>query len=296
MEGIKEELLYVDSDEKETEEVVEEFDESTVLEEYEYDFPYQIRKRGRDYYEDGKVLRCIKADKHYKARVKGSRTEPYNVIVDAEDPYYIDYSCDCPYESPCKHIYATLIAISEKNYEIVELKDIIKEEKYNFMDIIKQIPGEELKTYLLSEEGKNKVIIETTCFEKAFRKYLPKQSFEYYYNNLYNEIKQNYDYDKKTKSYFAIINEYIKSYEYAESFKIIRSIIDAYKDSGILNYDDYTVEVLSKLGMYLRVIYRKSSFELKLEIDDFRKNLEENNYYDNVYLEDVIVTIKISGF
>ena len=42
--------------------------------------------------------------------------------------------------------------------------------------------------------------------------------------------------------------------------------------------------------MYLRILYRKANDELKKEVEKWIKTLVDNNYYDNYYLEDIIIT------
>ena len=91
--------------------------ETDIIKDNKYVFNDTIIKRGKDYYENGMVLSVIKSNNKYVAKVAGSTNVSYtvNVEYDEEDDYY-DYDCTCPCEYPCKHIYAVLIAIKNKNY------------------------------------------------------------------------------------------------------------------------------------------------------------------------------------
>ena len=54
---------------------------------------------------------------------------------------------------------------------------------------------------------------------------------------------------------------------------------------------DYIIDALPKIGMFLRVTYRKSDDKVKEDINNWIQELEKENYYDNFYLEDVIFSI-----
>ena len=47
--------------------------------------------------------------------------------------------------------------------------------------------------------------------------------------------------------------------------------------------------------MYLRVTYRKCNQNLKGIIKEWIKKLESNNFYNNFYLEDIILQINIEN-
>lgn len=163
----------------------------------EEDFSYQIRERGKNYYKDGNVIMCGKCNNSYYGKVSGSGNEPYNVKVEIEDGE-VYYDCDCPYEYPCKHEYALLMAISNQEYQIIDLKPEISEERDNLQKLIEKIPAEEIKEYLLSPKGLDYVCFEMNSFEEYFRKYYPNQS---YYYNLYNSLKLNNNYIYLTSDY-----------------------------------------------------------------------------------------------
>lgn len=265
--------------------------EEDFLMEVEDEFEYQIKERGKKYYNSGNVLKVVKNGSHYYAKVKGTSITPYNVNI-TNDENGIDYECDCPYDFPCKHEYAVLIAISNGEYEQIELKPEIREKKASLQSMIEIIPADEIKNYLLSPKGLDYVCFEMESFEDYFRKYLPKQKYDFYYNNLYNELVLNNDGNFYIKDYLSRVKQYIDNNDFPEGYKIIKSIIEAYNDSNKLNIDDTIVDSLPKIGMFLRVIYRKCDLMTKDNINKWIENLERNNYYNNYYLEDIIVSLE----
>ncbi len=265
------------------------YDEDDILEMCKDDFSYQIKERGKVYYEEGRIEGLYKSGDKYFAQINGNGFEPYNVTINFnyED---VEYSCDCPYEFPCKHEYAVLIAISNKEYQEVELKAKIKEKVETIQAIIEKIPAEELKEYFLSKCGLDNAVVNIPSFYSYFRKYLPNQSYEYYYNNLYNSIMIDEDYEFLSNKYLTIINQYLIGQNYQESFKIIKAIINAYHDSNILNFSDKIIDDLLKMGMYLRIIVRKSDDLTISDINNWKEELSSNNYYNNIYLEDMVLS------
>ena len=55
---------------------------------------------------------------------------------------------------------------------------------------------------------------------------------------------------------------------------------------------DILVDYFATIGMYLRIIYRKGDEDAKDLLLAWIGILEKNNYYDNVYLEDAVLSIK----
>ena len=200
-------------------------EEEDLLDEVDDDFGYQIKERGIDYYNSGNIILCCKSNNKYYAKVRGTNDKPYIVNVEITDDG-VDYNCTCPCEYPCKHEYAVIMAITNQEYSTVDLKPEMKEKKDTLQNVLKQIPAEEIKEYLLSPKGSDYVCFEMGAFEEYFRKYYPNQSYEYYYNNLYNSLAMDGDYDEIVDSYVNKIKQYISNQEFDESFKIIIAIIN----------------------------------------------------------------------
>lgn len=255
------------------------------------EFNESVAERGEELYENGHVLSCAKSgDDEYIAKVLGSNGDVYDVnVTNTGDG--IEYFCDCPYEGSCKHAYAVLEAISNKEYDVVELKEDICYQCTDLKKTLELIPAEELKNYLLSVDGLANVDFDMDSFEEHFRKYIPKQSFEYYYNNLYNALVLNDCYECMVDDYISEVKRYIADSEFAEAFKIVKSIVEAYNDSGKLNNDEGFIELCPELGMYLRVVARKADEKLKESISIWFLKLKMCLYYDNYYLEDIVLSV-----
>lgn len=277
--------------EKKSKEIM--YDEQELPETLEDDFSYQIIERGEDYYDESKVREVYKNRNKYIANVLGSGTQSYNVEITVYDEETAEYQCTCPCTFNCKHEYAVLIAISNLEYKEVELKEPIKEKKIDIKNIIESIPAEEIKRYIMSPEGENKVAFEIDAFTQHFRSYYPKSPYEYYYNNLFNDMVLDKNYVSKIESYIDMAKDYLKGNDFAEVFKIIKSIIEAYNDTNKLNFDDYVFDVIGILSMLLRIIYRKANDEVKKQIREWSGKLARLNYYDNYYLEDLILSLRL---
>lgn len=268
--------------------------EEDLLDEYEYKWSYEIQERGEDYYFSNNVLKVYKNNNKYFAKVSGNREKPYDVCIEVT-PDDLIINCDCPCEYPCKHEYAVLMAICDGDYEEVNLQKPLKKLEVDLIELIKSIPAEELKEYLLSPIGIDKVVFEMTALHNYFRKYLPSQDYEYYYNNLYNSLILNNNSEELIKMYLTTIKQYISSNEFSEVLKIIKSIVNAYKETNKINFDDYFTDILPNIGMYLRVVYRKSNKKIQEEIKIWLKELEKENYYNNYYLEDIFLSLSINN-
>ena len=265
--------------------------EENFIDIFKEDFTSQIRKRGLEYYENGNVLNVYKSKNKYIAKVDGSDYKPYEITLILQNNK-IDYNCSCPCDYPCKHEYATLLAISNKEYLEVELKEIIKEKEMDLKNILESIPADEIKKYLLSPIGLDNVSFEMKNFSKYFISYYPIQGYYFYYNNLYNALTLEDKYKEITKDYLERIKNYIRGNKFKEVLNIAKAIIQAYNDTNKLNYDDNLIDMFLKLGMFLRITYRKSSVEDKKNLDEWINQLENKNFYDNYYLEDIMLSIK----
>ena len=91
-----------------------------------------IINRGKKYFEDGKVIFLDKIDNRYIALVDG--TQPYAVIVDhVAEGFYLLW-CNCAYNGFCKHIYAVILAIRNK-----QIKKFYKVRRVNDKSLLENI-------------------------------------------------------------------------------------------------------------------------------------------------------------
>ena len=72
---------------------------------------------------------------------------------------------------------------------------------------------------------------------------------------------------------------------------MVKSIIEAFNDSKNINSNNYINLKFSTIGLLLRVICRKANSDARQKILDWIVSVRENNFYDNVYLEDTILMI-----
>lgn len=258
------------------------------MDKYEEDFQLIIKKRGEQYYLDNKVLSCIKSNNKFYATVESSGFDKYNVEIEINDDEY-NYSCTCPCTFNCKHEYAVLMAIKDKHYHEVKLKENIKKKTTTLQHIIKSIPSDELKQLLIDETKWDDVKVTRKTIEDKFYKYFPKQNYSYYYNNLYNELLLNSLEDiELVKEYLNIIYRYIKCDEFDEVFKIIKAIVEAIGDADRFDYDFEIDYVLKKIELPLHTAYNKGNKKLKDSIINWVNKLKKDNYYNNYFLEDIL--------
>src|SRR5215470_10793969 len=79
------------------------------------DFSSAVRSRGADYFQEGRVKITKGSDWEVYARVRGSRI--YKVDLEIEGNELIVH-CDCQAfdDGPCKHLWATILAVEGKGY------------------------------------------------------------------------------------------------------------------------------------------------------------------------------------
>ncbi len=251
------------------------------------DFTPIIKQRGIDYYNSNRVKQCEKIGNKFRACVLGN--EVYDVVISYDKYSGVSYSCDCPCDFPCKHIYATLLAISNHKYKTIRLKKYIKQRNYSMVNILKKAPADEVKKFVIDSIYNRKFYFNRDNFAKAFTLYLPKNSYWYYYNNLYNDLILNKN--LLLEKYFTVIQNYLSINDFAYAFLVIKAIINAIKDSKFV-IDDDMINKFLKIGVYLRIIYKKCDSSLKQEIDAWILEVENNKYYDNIYLMDIILSLK----
>ena len=168
-----------------------------------YHFGFDIRENGKNYYTSGNVLRCLQNDRTYYAKVRGSNNNIYDVIIDNSD-YKVTYKCSCQSRYFCKHEYAVLMALSYRDYKKVTLKPEVFVKQIKIHNLIESVPSEDLKAYMLKSIIDNKYTFNLSDFCEHFPIYIPKQEYEYYYNNLYNALVLDLNVDKKVISYLEI--------------------------------------------------------------------------------------------
>jgi len=172
-------------------------------------------ERGVDYFQMGNVTDLEQFGNKITATVEGTRD--YTVTI-RTDKKTITAICTCPYDwgGYCKHIVATLIALSENYPEIKKDKD--KKEK-KIKKIFNNLSFNELKDFLISELENNPPL---------------RNHFTIYFSGKSSKGKSLIGYKKEINlSYREIsdINGYIE-YGIEVDFSYIRDLADRYTDAG----------------------------------------------------------------
>jgi len=87
----------------------------SLITELSSDFSKAVRSRGADYFQEGRVKITNGSGSEVHARVRGSRN--YRVDLEIEGNEIVVH-CDCPAfeREPCKHIWATILAVEGKGH------------------------------------------------------------------------------------------------------------------------------------------------------------------------------------
>lgn len=116
----------------------------------------KIVKRGQEYFENGNIEQFTEEKNVYKAKVKGSGWELYQVEIGVSNEGDItSFSCDCPYDDHkvCKHTVAVILNISKDT----NLKPTKKKKSARTVEsIIENASREELNEFVLNMSNKYK--------------------------------------------------------------------------------------------------------------------------------------------
>ena len=154
-------------------------------------FNEEIIQRGIKYYAEKRVLFLEKSDIFYNSVVSGSKNYLVS-IINNEKTKEVQMTCNCPYDGFCKHIYATLLAIKNKEehrfYKIARI-----DESKNIVDNLK------IFNYLL-------------CVGIVDDYFVVVQNFDFVFVPILENNKLNFkiveDDDKKTLE--KQLNKYLK--------------------------------------------------------------------------------------
>lgn len=98
----------------------------------EENFGNDILRRGKDYYDEGRVLSAVEFEGILYAEVAGRADEPYSAEINLHS---LESGCTCPYRTACKHAVAALL------FYISETGKIINADK-KFAEIEKMPKGD----------------------------------------------------------------------------------------------------------------------------------------------------------
>lgn len=124
-----------------------------------------------------------------------------------------------------------------------------------------------------------------------FEVYCPEKSKEFFYNRLYNDFIINIPIFNMQK-FLRLARKSVERGKYSYAFDIVSAIIDAAKESGFEDSQDIVFNEYGKMGMIIRIAYRKGNKTVKNKINKWVEKITENEYYNDIYLEDMILTIR----
>jgi len=182
--------------------------------------------RGLEYFQMGNVTDLEQFGNKITATVEGTRD--YTVTI-RRDKKTITATCTCPYDwgGYCKHIVATLIALS-KNYPEIK-KDKDKKEK-KIMKILNNLSFDELKDFLISELKNNPPLRNhfTIYFSGKSSKGKSLNGYKKEINLSYREISDLDGYiEYGTEVDFSYIRDLADRYIKAENFLEAATIYQA---------------------------------------------------------------------
>ncbi|WP_066413311.1 SWIM zinc finger family protein [Halorubrum aethiopicum] len=104
-----------------------------------------VLEHGRNYLEDGRIVRLSRFDDEIRAAVRGSRI--YEIHVDGAASE-LETRCDCPYDGPgaCKHVVAVLLCAIE---------DPPPDESERIDDLLEDAAVADLRAFLREELSSN---------------------------------------------------------------------------------------------------------------------------------------------
>lgn len=156
--------------------------------------PFEILKRGQNYFENGNILQLNKGSNGtWYAEVEGNYGN-YQVEIETDNKSNVpNYYCDCPYDGAiCKHIAAVALAINERNTISISYDKETQEKSWE--QLIKDAEPEDLREFMLSYGLKNQDFRHQ--IKLAFSKPASVQNSNNipYYQSQINGIFDNYDY------------------------------------------------------------------------------------------------------
>jgi len=171
--------------------------------------------RGLEYFHMGNVTNLEQFGNKITATVEGTRD--YTVTI-RTDKKTITATCTCPYDwgGYCKHIVATLIALSENYPDIKKDKD--KKEK-KIMKILNNLSFDKLKDFLTSELKNNPPL---------------RNHFTIYFSGKSSKGKSLNRYKKEINLSYREISDLDGYIEYGTEvdFSYIRDLANRYTDAG----------------------------------------------------------------
>ena len=290
---IKEEILNLP--EPKVKEKLNIFDKSI----YNEMFPIQIRSRGENYFEEGKIKYYKQTDNKYTCIVKGSEDYKVSILFDENSDEINEMNCTCPYyadkNNNCKHIYALLYKIKCSNNKEKIIEEI-KEQLRGIKEMINKTQQyinsnmshfstnviNDYNSYIHSYDYKYNIIeskLSNKTLEDTLIKYL--EELVYISSDLKHKIKKTLENEQSTQQQVIHSNKNKDSKVGLTEVVAGIAIADYLtrdKDDEYENESEYTEEEMDDYGLedWQKDLVRKGEYNpWNFEEED----LEEDDYY-----------------
>ncbi|MHA1363422.1 MAG: SWIM zinc finger family protein [Candidatus Freyarchaeota archaeon] len=237
-------------------------------------------ERGLKYFEEGRVKEIEFFEGTVTATVEG--TQKYRVTIHVDDDLEAD--CTCPYDRGgyCKHIVATLIALS-KDYKEIKVKK--KREEDRIASLLNRVGLEELREFLRAEFEKDPRL--RTHFALYFTGEGEGKSVQDYkkeISQLWYDIPHDYGFIQGVEADFSDIQDLAQRYfekgNFLEAAKIYRALCEEIAEN---------IYIVDDSDRYYRGEFKDAMEKFALCIKEAGLKPEEKkryiNYLFNKYLE-----------
>ena len=161
-------------------------------EEFWFEIPEIIRKRGEEIRNKGGILEVIREKDRLKALVKGTYHPYYEVEIRLDGDDFRDWDCNCPYDGGiCKHVAAVIKEVFLSGE--AEAKKRKKKTKAEMAgEILEKLSEEELREFLKDLVTKEAAVRNTLLARFFHYTDFGARTLEAKYNALFRNLLQTY--------------------------------------------------------------------------------------------------------
>ena len=250
-------------------------------------------ERGQRYLRQGRVTHLERFGNKITAIVSGTADYKVTIRVNEKD---IEAACTCPYDwgGYCKHIVATLLALSEDYHEIDKKGE---EEEENIEAILSSISLDELKGFLIKE------FVEDHLLREHFAIYFSGKSsrrrsihdYKKEINSLYREMADRHGYIEYGRdvdfSYIQdLADRFVKAKNFLEAGTIYQALSEVIAENmdNVDDSDGYyggefalAVENFAECIINARLNHEEKRMYIKYLFDKYIKN--DPDYFQQNY-------------
>lgn len=203
-------------------------------------------ERGEELYNDDQVKNAIKHNNVYYFKVSGNYKNHYNVKIEIKCNDNVNFNCNCEDSAYCKHIFASLLYLENKNCDVLNLNNLTQIELEEILNHLIKKDSSILWTILKYQKINKKENIKNNSIEK-FELFFEDFEIEDYEQLIDHD---NYDYEYCDDIYEKYDDELInllKKYSDENVIKYVEKKINKYN-----NYlDDIGFSVFEKTQKYI---------------------------------------------